>query len=394
MHHTVVSKSWLRRANSPRGFQFAMILATVVPITVLLVQHGWTMASGAPVGLLAGLAVALGFLGTAHVPSTLYLFSDTKVRQFMRATPGQLIAIPLLIVLLSTVAFAAVPLQHVMFVALFYVLWQAWHYGKQNVGVFAFSCMMERRPSMDAAERFTIVGGVVAGVLGTYQVLRPAFGLDARLFVFDTSVLDTVGLWAYRAGAALYVVVLLVMLRNLVAHRSRYTPLNATLYMLTVAFFGPMYLSTDPVFAFTSYAVAHGLQYLGFLGYHAAGRTLREEPYRNLGHESASQSFRSFVNVMPLALFAVIVLLGGAFWYFGGTIVIGRVINLFSQPLFQTGFDDMMLVRIMLGGLFGLTMAHFWFDQRLWRLREPAKRDWLRQAYAEVLPRQAARPAA
>lgn len=382
MHHTVVSKSWLRRVNTPRGFQIAMILATLVPMGVLLVQKGWTMASGAPLGLLAGLAVALGFLGTAHVPSTLYLFSDQKVRAFMRNTPGQLVGIPVLIVLLSTVLFAAVPLQHVMFVALFYVLWQAWHYGKQNVGVFAFSCIMEQRPSMDAAERFTIVGGVVAGVLGTYQVLRPAFGLDGQLFVFDTSLLDTVGLWAFRAGAALYIVVLLVMLRNLVVHRARYTPLNTALYVLTVAFFGPMYLSTDPVFAFTSYAVAHGLQYLGFLGYHAAGRTLREEPYRSLGHESASTSFRSFVNSMPLVLFTIVVLLGGAFWYFGGTIVIGRVINLFNG-----GLDDLTQIRIMLGGLFGLTMAHFWFDQRLWRLREPAKRNWLRSAYAEVLTR-------
>jgi hypothetical protein len=45
------------------------------------------------------------------------------------------------------------------------------------------------------------------------------------------------------------------------------------LYLASVMFFVPLFLTADPLIAVSSWAVAHGLQYLVFLVFHAGSRT-------------------------------------------------------------------------------------------------------------------------
>jgi hypothetical protein len=40
------------------------------------------------------------------------------------------------------------------------------------------------------------------------------------------------------------------------------------------------------------------------------------------------------------------------------------------------------LARVTLSVAPAITLAHFWLDQHLWRLREPTRRAWVRDRYA------------
>jgi hypothetical protein len=102
-----------------------------------------------------------------------------------------------------------------------------------------------------------------------------------------------------------------------------------------VTFLFPMYLSHDYMIGFMSFVVAHGLQYLIFLGAHSAGRDT-DQPKRSL--------------FMGSALLVLVVLIANLLWK----------VQAFGSTDFTIGLALILL----------LTLIHFWVDRFLWRMRD------------------------
>jgi len=142
----------------------------------------------------------------------------------------------------------------------------------------------------------------------------------------------------------------------------------------SLVFFVPVYLSPTPVIAYWSYATAHGLQYLLFLGYHATGWSY------GFGRNPARKWPTGVLGLASLVVFAISVVvllrtqqsLPAPF-----RAAIGSAADWLGSPLTARAIG-----RGGLGVTLGITLAHFWLDQNLWRLREPSRRAWVRDRYA------------
>lgn len=309
---------------------------------------------------MAALGTLLAGIGAAHVFSTTYLFSDPAIRTFCRTEKYALIAVPLLAVVVSVAALTIAPVGLAFLFVLFFVHYQTYHYGQQNLGVCSFSSIGTRRRGLSKFERTTIRLGVLCGVLGTYKILAPDFLLDRKIFPFNVALTEGPFEYAYWVGAALYAAIITAAAGHALLHL-RANPRLATLYVCSVGFFLPMYLAENFLVAFLSFATAHGLQYLIFLAFHGAA-TRAVKPV-----------------AAGLSLFAFIVWLGTWIWT-----NIGHVVNKSSWTIgHYTNFwiGGEMNWRIAVGLIFGMTLAHFWFDQNLWKLRNPERRAWLLEKY-------------
>lgn len=330
--------------SARRLFDYSLIVATLAPTFFILVQKAGFQTAGALVGLVSALSAT-------HVFATTYLFSDGHVRQFVSDEPVKLIAVPIALIAVSVVILLLLPLWIALLFALIYVHWQAYHYGQQNLGVAAFSSLGARGTGISAFERTTIRLGVLCGVLGSYKALWPHLGLGTSHFKFDLAIADTIFFPLFWIGMALSIALVAAAAYHAVINLRQW-PRYALLYFVSVAFFLPIYLSNDILIAFVSYAVAHGLQYLVFLGFHAGGRSVSRATL-----------------ILATAALLVAIASGYAIWNHIGSVV-------------ALAWDKEQTVRIVAGMLWGLTIAHFWFDQSLWKLRVPSRRDWMRERYA------------
>jgi hypothetical protein len=123
----------------------------------------------------------------------------------------------------------------------------------------------------------------------------------------------------------------------------------ATSLFLSVTFLFPMYLTNDYMLGFTSFTVAHGLQYLIFLFVHS-GHVRRE--------------FTKFTGalgfILPPVLLLTVMSVGNLLW---------------------NGPTSKLVPAIVPS----LTLAHFWVDQFLWRTRDRQQGAWIKSRFAAVL---------
>jgi hypothetical protein len=123
------------------------------------------------------------------------------------------------------------------------------------------------------------------------------------------------------------------------------------IYLGCVFFFLPAYLSDNPLFLVTSWTVAHGLQYLVMLAFHAGGAVRGERGARTL---------------RPAVIFGVSLLTGVGLWLAADR---------------MAGVAHVTMAKALFAVIMALTLAHYWIDAFLWRLRTPARRAWLARSY-------------
>lgn len=323
-------------------FDYCLIFVTVTPIIFIVAEK-----TGAYQDYL--LAAAMTTLANTHVFATTYLFSDSKVREFVMADRIRFLLVPVLIMIASIAALQYSPLWVSFGFILFYIHYQAYHYGKQNLGIASFSSIGSRRIGVSAFERHTIQLGMLCGVMGAYMALAPEL-MIRKHYGFDLSLTDRVFRPLALASSYLYAVVLVAAIYHAIANLRQW-PRYAVLYLLSVAFFVPSYMSGSPYVTFLSYATAHGLQYLVFLSFHAKG----------------SVDKKGFI--LPIMFLLLAVATGDWLW---------------NNIYFLVGIVDtsQVLIKIALGIIFGLTLVHFWFDQNLWKLSRSDRREWMRDRYA------------
>jgi hypothetical protein len=146
-----------------RWFLVSLLLATWLPIAFFILL---APSAGNSFGL-AGLKTVFLFLGTAHVPATLFFYTDKDFAEIRKNHPFRYIYVPVILIVLTGLLFAFANATIQAFALLLYWSWQAFHYGRQNVGIYAFASIAETGRAPKKAEKFAIEANVraLAGIL-------------------------------------------------------------------------------------------------------------------------------------------------------------------------------------------------------------------------------------
>lgn len=337
-----------------RSFLFFMAFATVGPVALALLhlntQGSFSLAGG-------GLLRLLELLAAPHVFTTLYLLVDYRELVGVPRPLLTLCAIPLVLMAAAAAVLVASPLWMVTAFMLFYTFFGMWHFGRQNFGVVAFATRISHRRPMDSFERNALTAGNIAGLLAGYHIFAPVlFLLKPDTWPLDLSAIDPVFSLLWYGGIAIYAVLIPLTLYRVATRWSQYEPLSLAILLGCIFFFLPTYLSTNPLLALVSWAVAHGLQYVLILGFHATGR---------------ATSRRGGQALWPLLLFAACVIGGVLIWRASGRL--------------QLDGDDLE-IRLAVAVVTALTLAHYWVERYLWRFSSPERRAWLEQSFRFLSP--------
>jgi hypothetical protein len=338
---------------SGSSFRGCVLAATLAPVALALAMQFGSAVGVAPRFFSSSLMATLSIMGTlsaTHVCATAYLLFNPKEYEGVRSPLVVLIAIPALLLVTTFAMLIAAPLWATMIFMLLYIHYGMWHFGRQNLGVFSFVSRISLKRPMSRFERSTIMAGVIAGMAAAYSVFAPALMLDQKAFPFDLSVVNAPFSDLWYVGAAIMAALVPTSLYYAYRYRSKFEPYTLATYLASVFFYLPIFVSTNPLFTLTVWTVAHGLQYIVFLGFHAAGKP---KP------------------VPSVVFLAVSVLAGYLIWKLCGRMQAG---------------NDADATKIAVATLSALTLVHYWVDQFLWKFNTPARRVWLAQHYSFLVP--------
>lgn len=334
-------------------FLLAIAAATIGPVAVVLVH---VHTEGLPHFCASGAIRALNTLAAPHVVTTLYLMLDRRQLDGVSRPAVTIYLVPALLVATCFAILLAAPPWLVAGFMLFFIFYSMWHFGRQNVGIAGFAAKVSTGRSLDRAERWTLNAATVAGVLAAYHAFAPSLMLPPAQWPFDLSALDPVLSRLWYLGIALYAVVVPAALFCLLRNRRGHAWSSAIIYLGCVGFFLPTYLSDNALFLVTSWTVAHGVQYLVMLAFHAYESGKRREGMRA---------------AVPGVAFSLSLTGGVGLWL--------------AADLLATSADSMM-ARLVIATTIALTLAHYWIDQFLWRLSSPARRAWLGRSFSFLAP--------
>lgn len=329
-----------------RYFLLSLLLCTWLPIAFFILIAPPEGAHGG----LAGIKMIFLFLGTAHVPATLFFYTDREFAGIIRNHRLRYIYVPIFLTVTTGLLF--VLLNHVgqAFVLLAYWSWQAFHYGRQNIGVYAFASIAQTGTAPHRAEKLAIDFGTILGILGTFKILGMAVAPAYLHGTFNH---------LYQIGSVAFAAVLVFSLAVYVKFFRETTVFKTLFFFTSVFFFYPVFISTDMNVAFLSYAMAHGLQYIIFMAIVSANPAPGEQP-RSI----------PYMNILKLAIFVVVV--GFLFWRVGDLKQIEMIKN---SPLFTSAAD------FLFGAVLGATMSHFVVDASAWKLSLAPQRAYITRRF-------------
>lgn len=327
-----------------RWFLLSLLLSTWLPMAFFILLARTADATG---GSLAGIKMVFLFLGTAHVPATLFFYTDSEFKPIIQQHRRRYIYVPIVLTILTGLVFAFANVVTQAFVLLFYWAWQAFHYGRQNVGIYAFASIAETSKSPKKEERLAIEAGTLLAILGTFKILGMAVAPSYLHRTFD---------YLYQFGLVAFVGVLVFSI-VVYARSFQHTTLFKTLFFFTaVLFFLPVFVSTDNNVAFLSYAIAHGLQYIIFMAVVSSTTGTR-----------GTQRYKAFATFAALLL-----IVGFAFW---------RVADLREFQFVKNAWPYARAADFLFGAVLGATMSHFVVDADAWRLRLQRQRAYITKRF-------------
>lgn len=343
--------------RAARRFLLALLLATWTPL-LFFVALTPAMTEGLTLG---GAKSLLLFFGTAHVPATLFFYTDRGFAPIVREHKFRYVYVPVLLTVVTGFLYASLSGVAQAALLLFYWVWQAFHYGRQNIGVYAFASIAQTNRAPHKLEKAAIDAGTLLGILGTFKIMGAAVSPAYLHPWFDA--LYQVGHFAF---AAAFVFALAVYVKHF-----RETTLFKTLFYFTsVFFFYPVFMSTEMSVAFLSYAVAHGAQYLVFMSIVAAA-------HGGGSGEAAAEARRS--RRASVLVFVALTLIVGFVFFRVGDLRLVDAVN--ARPALRTTIDFLVGVTI------GATMAHFVVDAGAWKLSLARQREYVTGKFGFIFAR-------
>jgi hypothetical protein len=334
-------------SNGKRAFLVSLLLATWVPMAFFISLGRLATPSFS----LNSFKTLLVFLGTAHVQATLFFYTDKDFQPLIRENKRRYVYLPALLIVGTGLVFLLAGPAIQIYVLFFYWAWQAFHYGRQNVGIYAFVSISETKKSAPKLERLCLEAATYCGMLGTLKVL--GMGIAPIYLRGFFNFLFQVGFYLFLA---LFVFSLFSHLKNL----GEATVTKTVFFLTLILFFFPMYLSNDANVTFLSYAIAHGIQYLVFMTVVSAN--------------SDRSAFRKrFNNVLKLS--ACVLVVGFAFMYWA---------KLKEFDLVRSSAILLKVMDFLFGAVLGTTMAHFVIDAGAWRLTRASTRAYVKNRFGFV----------
>lgn len=343
-----------RRVPFKRYFLIALLLSTWLPIIFFILLA----PSGEGSGSLAGIKYVLLFLGTAHVPTTFFFYTDKEFSEIIKSHKLRYVYVPILLTVATGLAFALTSYTVQAFILLAYWAWQAFHYGRQNIGIYAFASIAQTGIGPHKAEKLAIEFGTILGILGTFKILGMAVAPDYLHTTFNH--LYNFG---YVAFAAVFVFSLFVYLKF---YRDT-TAFKTIFFFTSVFFFYPVFISTEMNIAFLSYAIAHGVQYIIFMTVISA-------------NAKQGDSSRSAVRRNVWKLLILLLVAGLAFWRVGDL----KQVEAIKSSWFYTGVADFLF-----GAVLGATMSHFVVDAGAWKLSMARQRAYISKRFDFIFDKRA-----
>ena len=341
-----VSKQRAASQSLKRWFLMALLLATWLPIAFFILLA----PPGSEGGGLGGIKTVFLFLGgAAHVPATLLFYTDREFAGIRTRHPWRYFHVPLFLIVVTGLIFAFTPFVVHAFVLLLFWAWQAYHYGRQNTGMFSFASVAETGKGARKLEKLAIEAGTVVAILGTFKVLGAQVAPAYLRGAFD--YLYQFGFFAF-IGVAIFSVVVY-------AKYFAETSLFRTIFFFTaVFFFLPLFLSINENVAFLSYAIAHGLQYIVFMSVVSA--TTPEGEGRSFPYKSVA------------TLLVCVLIIGFGFW---------RVNDVREMDFVKGVWAYARAADFLFGAVLGATMSHFVIDASAWRLSLEKQRAYVAKRF-------------
>jgi hypothetical protein len=180
-----------KRIQPQMLFSWALVGATTLPF----ISFATNLASAVPA------LMFLFMLGGTHIVATAYLFNDPAIRRFCPVHPIKMIIVPSVILIAALAVFSRPnPLFTVATLVLF--LFQAWHFGAQNIGVASFISLSERGRPLAPFEKTLIKVGIWVGILGVLKAMSPDFGIGASYVQLPAEAAAAIGSF-YEIGKVL-----------------------------------------------------------------------------------------------------------------------------------------------------------------------------------------------
>lgn len=327
-------------------FLISLLIATWLPIALFLSLP----QTGAPYSLETFKTIIL-FLGTAHAPATVFFYMDRGFYEVIRRHKTRYVYLPIAVTILSGLIFAFSGSVVQAYVLLIFWAWQALHYGRQNIGVYAFASIAQTGKSPRKAEKLAIDLGTACGIFGTFKILGMAVAPSYLHQTFN---------YLYLLGSISYAGVFIFTIYVYIKYFQHTTLLKSLFFFTSVFFFFPIFISTNLGVAFLSYAMAHGLQYLVFMMSISLNASDRE---------GSNKRFR-IGNVLKLA--ASVAVIAFLFSRVGWLKELEATKN---SPLFSVFAD------FLVGAILGTTMAHFLIDAGAWKLSMALQRSYITKRF-------------
>jgi hypothetical protein len=281
--------------------------------------------------------------GSGHVGLTCFFYTDPQMQSFFKAHPIRYIYLPILLVLGMGTAFYVLPETYTSCIFSFHLIWQTYHYQRQNYGILRFLNIASGGDKITKLERAIIEIAAISGIFGLIKVSN--FYFTPLIYPLT----DTL----YQIGLALTALVIGLLILAVVSVKSlRLHKLRLSFLIISALFYVPTFFVANPTSAIASYAYAHGFQYFVFMYFTASS------------HQRENNDGRIVLLVMS-SLAGVLAL------------------TLMSDKLIWGG-----LGKFVWGMFIGLVMSHFVIDAGIWRGDIPFKRRYMKTSFDFILSRQ------
>ena len=298
------------------------------------------------------------------------------IRNQIRNSPVKFVAMPALIFAACLVIFLGdtqnILEQKAVFVVYFAIAvlaWNNWHFGKQNIGVYAYYRLSKSAAGMLPVEKKLIyLGAFLGAISASFLGLRTGAQAYAPNVKFDQwdQISGYVGIFGRYFQYALASFTLLHILRN----PARFDLKSALMFFLCVNFFLPVYLGVSKGQWFSFYiasSYAHGVQYMVFLFFHSYNAKL------SMPASAWHLGMKFIVTSRYLIIYILLSLVVGDlyFWH--------RIIPPFH---FADKISDAYWTSLLTALATGVLLTHFWFDSFFWKFTNKESRNWIIERYS------------